>query len=430
MIRRALLLALGFTGVVATQTLAHDHAVSRGRLIFAYADRPAIGVLDLDSGDVTHRFDVPNANPRLVLEREGRYVFVLTGDEQGTVRVLDSGLRFESHGDHTDTEKGDVKLLDFAVNGSRPSHVTSAAGWVAVFFDGQRGDPTAPASLVRARAVAIDVASLSRAKPVSFVLQTPGPQHGLAVPLGAHVFALSAPNPAYARFEAKASSLPVGMIIRGAATTRPIAAFDGSMKGSASCPQLHGHAAIGEAHVFGCGGDDGSGVFIVQRVGRAWKAFQRAYPDNRRVSTLRAHERARYAVGNFGAVGNYRALIRIHTQSAAPLREADIFSIPADQPVCQFATVGERVVNLTTDGKLRIYRVAPEWGEIASFDAVAPFDCAFDAKEPKPSLAVLGDRVFVSDPKERRIREFDPKTLKQGLDLPIDGAPGHLATAD
>jgi hypothetical protein len=54
---------------------------------------------------------------------------------------------------------------------------------------------------------------------------------------------------------------------------------------------------------------------------------------------------------------------------------------------------------------------------------------AFDARQPRPWLAVLGERAFVSDPKERRIREFDLKTLKQGLDMPVDGAPGHLARA-
>jgi hypothetical protein len=430
MIRCVLLLACCIVCLLTTQAFAHDHAVLRGRLVFSYADRPAIGVFDLDSGDVTHRFDVPNPDPRMVLGSEGRYVYVLTGDSQGTVRILDVGLTFDSHGDHIDVEKGAVKLLDFAITGVRPSHVNSAPGWTVVFFDGRRGEQAEPSSSVSARAVAIDVASLARTKPVALELQTAGPQHGLAVPLGERIFAVSAPNPAYTRFEANSGSLPVGVILRAAGKSRPVMAFDGSTTGNPSCPQMHGHAAVGRTHVFGCGGERDAGILVLRKTGRSWKGAARAYPDSRRVSTLRAHDGARFAIGNYGTSGNYRALIRIALQSDATLREADVFAIPGDQGVCQFAVREDKVVNLTPDGKLRIYQFAPAWSELASFDAVAPFDCAFDAREPKPAIAVLGDRVFVSDPKQKRIREFDLKSLKQGLDLPIDGAPGHLAAAD
>ena len=429
MINRALLLA-SIICMWSAQAAAHEHAVLRGRLVFAYADRPAIGVLDLDSGDVTHRFDVPNPNPRLVLGREGRYVYVLTGDSQGTVRILDAGLTYDSHGDHVDVEKGAVKLLDFAVSGVRPSHVNSGTGWTVVFFDGRRGDQAEPSSSITARATAIDVTSLGRGKPVAFDLQTSGPQHGLAVPLGDRVFAVSTPNPAYARFEANIGSRPIGIIVRRADENRPLAAFDGSTKENPSCPQMHGHASVGQTHVFGCGGETDAGVLVLQRTGRAWKGSKRLYPDNRQTSTLRSHEGAPFAIGNYGASGSYQALIRIALQSNGPLRKDDVFAIPGNQSVCQFSVHREGVVNLTSDGKLRIYRFTPEWSERASFDAVAPFDCAYDAKEPKPTLAILGDRIFISDPKEKRIREYDLKTLKQGLDLMIDGTPGNLAAAD
>jgi hypothetical protein len=366
----------------------------------------------------------------MVLGHEGRYAYVLTGDAQGTVRILDAGLTFDSHGDHVDVEKGPVKLLDFAVSGMRASHVISASGWTVLFFDGRRGEQADPSSSILARATAIDVPSLARGKPRAIELQTSGPQHGLAAPLGDRLFAVSSPNPAYARFEANVGSLPTGIFLRSADKPKPIAVFDGSTKEAPSCPQMHGHAAVGRIHVFACGGEGGAGLLMLRKAGKAWKAAARSYPDNRRVSTLHAHEGARFAIGNYGTSGKYQALIRIPLQSDAPLGEADVFAVPNGQSVCQFATWEGHVVNLTPDGKLRVYRFAPSWSERTSFEAVAPFDCAFDAKEPKPSLAVLGDRAFVSDPTQKRIREFDLKTLKQGLDLPIDGMPGHLAAAD
>jgi hypothetical protein len=431
----AAILFTAFVGIpfAATDAVAHAEKISRGRLVFAYADRPAIGVLDLDTGDVTHRFEMPSPNPRLILSTEGRYVLIVTGDAAGTVRVLDTGVTSESHGDHIDIEKGEVKLLELAVTGTRPSHVVSANGWITVFYDGQRGEASTPSSAVPAKAVAVDVSSLTRTKPVVLQLDTPGPQHGLAFALGQRNFLVSSPNPAFARFEGGAGSLPPGISVRGDNGKKVIAAFDGSIPGQPSCSQLHGHAALDNAHLFGCAAAEGAstgGVFVLRRKSGKWLGSSRAYPDARRVSTLRTNDHARYVIGNFGNSGNYSSLIRIDPRSAGPLQHSDVFPIPGDQPVCQFAPIGERVVNLTADGTFRVYRVAPEWKEIASLEAVGAFNCAFDAKETRPSLAVLREQAFVSDPANKRIREFDLKTLKQGLDLPLDGVPGNLATSD
>lgn len=419
--------------LVAPAAFSHSDPVSRGRLVFAYSDRPSIGVLDLDSGEVTHRFEMPAVNPRLILSDEGRYVFIVTGDPHGTVRILDTGLIYESHGDHVDFDKGEVKLLQFAITGARPSHITSANGWVTVFYDGRRGETSTPSPAVSAKAVAIEIASLVHQRPMTIKLDTPGPQHGLAVALGQRNFLITSPNPAYARFEENAGSLPLGVSVLGGDGKRRIAAFDGSVKNQPSCPQLHGHAGLGKAHVFGCAAApdaSGGGVLVLRRQGSKWTATSRAYPDARRVSTLRADRNARYAIGNYGEVGKYDALIRIDARSAGALERSDVYQIPGDQPVCQFAASGERAVNLTPDGRLRVYRVMPDWTEIASFDAINAFDCAFDAKEARPALGILGARAFISDPAGKRIREFDLKTLKQSLDLPLDGAPGNLATFD
>ncbi len=109
---------------------------------------------------------------------------------------------------------------------------------------------------------------------------------------------------------------------------------------------------------------------------------------------------------------------------------ADILQVPGNQSACQFevSSDGKRVANLTPDGKLRVYEMAPVWKEVASFDAVPSFDCAFDAKEPQPNLAVIGGSAFISDPANKRIREYHLDTLKQGLDMPVDGSPATIAS--
>lgn len=56
--------AAGLAGcLLASAAFAHDHAPLRGRLVFADHEKPVIRILDLDSGEVTHSFDVPKANP-------------------------------------------------------------------------------------------------------------------------------------------------------------------------------------------------------------------------------------------------------------------------------------------------------------------------------------------------------------------------------
>lgn len=117
---------------------AHDHAVLRGRLVFADHDKPVLRILDLDSGETTHSFAVPLPNAGLATAADGRHVVVKTGDEAGTIRILDSGLVRESHGDHDDVEKLTPRLLDHVLTGDKPAHVVSEQGQIALFYDGDR----------------------------------------------------------------------------------------------------------------------------------------------------------------------------------------------------------------------------------------------------------------------------------------------------
>ncbi|CAM5765275.1 hypothetical protein [Bosea minatitlanensis] len=425
---------------LASAAAAHDHAPLRGRLVFADHEKPVVRILDLDSGEVTHSFDVPKANPGFAGVAGGRYVVVKTGDEAGTLRILDTGLIAESHGDHVDLDKATPKLLDFATRGDRPAHVISGQGQLALFYDGLR--PWEGKSEPKAVLIAID--SLARDKPDVTVWPSPAPQHGIAVPLGGRQWLMSVPNPAYARGDDRsASPRPNGFEIleqRGgpqkAAGWKQVARLDDPARADASCKLYHGYApARGGRHILGCAEGEDGGLFVLSRAGKGvavgWSARKLAYPDERRVSALKSREGGRHLVGNYGLKAPYDALLRIDPEARA-LTAADILPVPGGQAVCQFELNGNasRLANLTPDGKLRIYEVAPAWKELAAFDAVAPFDCAYGAKTPTPGLAVLGSSAFVSDPTNGRIREYHLDTLKQGLDMPVGGMPANLAASD
>ncbi|WP_332694974.1 hypothetical protein [Bosea sp. (in: a-proteobacteria)] len=420
-------LALGF-GAQAAQ--AHDHAVSRGRLVFADHEKPVVRVLDLDSGEVTHSFEMPKANPGFAGVTGGRYVVIKTGDEAGTLRILDTGLRYESHGDHVDIDKEEVRLLDFAVTGDRPAHVISGKGRLALFYDGKR--PWEGKS--EPKAVLVEIRSLDKKTPSLATWTSPAPQHGIAVPLGGKQWLISVPNEIYAKGEDRsASSRPDGFqILEQDKSWKTVASFNDPKRPDASCKLFHGYAEAKGQHVFGCAEGEGGGMLVLSRQGKGdWHARKLAYPDERRVSSLKAREGGRYIVGNYGAKGPYNALLRIDP-AAASLASGDILPVPDGQAACQFELGGDggRLANLTPDGKLRIYEVAPAWKELASFEAVPAFDCQYGAKTPTPSLAVIGGSAFVSDPLNGRIREYHLGTLKQGLDLPVEGKPANLAGSD
>lgn len=426
--------------LLAFVALAHDHTPLRGRLVFADHEKPVVRILDLDSGETTHSFDVPKANPGLAGVSGGRYVVVKTGDDAGTLRILDTGLIAESHGDHVDLDKAEPKLLDFATKGDRPAHVVSGQGQLALFYDGLR--PWEGKSEPKAVMIATD--SLARAKPEMTVWSSAAPQHGIAVPLGARQWLLSVPNPAYARGDDRSASprpggfeiLEQGKPSRTDGGWKRIASFDDPARPEASCKLFHGYApAPGARHVFGCAEGEGGGLLVLARASKGatagWSGRKLAYPDERRTSTLKSRAGARHLVGNYGLKAPYDALLRIDPEAKA-LAAADVLPVPGGQAVCQFELSGNgnRLANLTPDGRLRVYEVAPAWKEIATFDAVPAFDCAYGAKTPTPSLAVIGNSAFVSDPSGGRIREYHLDTLKQGLDMPVGGMPANLAGSD
>ncbi|WP_293810625.1 hypothetical protein [uncultured Bosea sp.] len=427
--------AAGLAGCLfASAALAHDHVPLRGRLVFADHEKPVVRILDLDSGEVTHSFDVPKANPGFAGVSGGRYVVVKTGDEAGTLRILDTGLIAESHGDHVDLDKAPPKLLDFSVKGDRPAHVLSGHGQLALFYDGLR--PWEGKSEPKAVLIAID--SLAKDKPAVTVWPSPAPQHGVAVPLGSRQWLMSIPNPAYAKGDDRsASPRPNGFeILAEGKGWKRIVLFDDAGKPEASCKLFHGSAeARGGRHVFGCAEGEGGGLLVLSKAGQGaatgWSGRKLSYPDERRVSALKSREGGRHLVGNYGLKAPYDALLRIDPEAKA-LTAEDVLGVPGGQAACQFELGGNgnRLANLTPDGKLRIYEIAPAWKELAAFDAVPAFDCAYGAKTPTPSLAVIGGSAFVSDPTNGRIREFHLDTLKQGLDMPVSGMPANLAGSD
>lgn len=409
--------------LLATTGFAHE--VPKGRLFFTDNDAPVLRVLDLDEGRVTHELPMPKASARLVSLSGGEYLAASVGDEAGTVLFVDTGLAFEEHGDHRDIEKSEPKLLPLKLTGTKPGHVVEGHGRVAVFYDGSR-EPR-----VDAVVHLVDLAALEEATAPQGRWQSPGPQHGIAVPFREGRLLVTTPNPPYVAGEKEASSLPIGFRLLDAQGA-VLAELDRPDDPDRRCRGYHGHAAKGELHLFGCFMkaegqwlSDG-GLLLVRETEAGLESRKIAYPDDRRVSTL-ARGGGRWFVGNYGKPGEYRAFLRIDPEGAAPT-EADVMPVAGGQIVCQFALSGDRLVNLTPDGTLRLYDIA-SWKELASRSVVGAFDCTWNAAM-RPELAVSGDRIYLSDPAAGAIHEFSTNDLAELRRFAVGGRPTRMAARD
>lgn len=404
---------------------ASAHEAAKGRLFFTDNDAPVLRALDLDEGRVTHELAMPKASARLVALSGGEYLAVSVGDPAGTVLFVDTGLAFEEHGDHRDVAKSEPRLLALKLEGTKPGHVVEGHGKVAVFYDGAR-EPR-----VDAVVHLVDLATLAEATAAERRWQSPGPQHGIAVPFRDGRLLVTTPNPPYVAGEKEASSLPIGFRLldaRGAV----LAELDRADDPDRRCRGYHGHAARGAVHLFGCfmkaEGEwlsDG-GLLLVRETEAGLESRKIPYPDDRRASTI-ASGGGRWFVGNYGKPGEYRAFLRIDPEGPAPT-PADVMPVADGRIVCQFAVSGDRLVNLTPDGTLRLYDIA-SWKELASRPVVGAFDCAWNAAM-RPELAVSGDRIYLSDPAAGAIHEFSSNDLAALRRFAVGGRPTRMAAGD
>jgi len=413
------------TALVLVAGTAIAHEVPKGRLFFTDNDAPVLRVLDLDEGRVTHEFAMPKASARLVALSGGEYLAASVGDEAGTVLFFDTGLAFEEHGDHRDVAKSEPRLLELRLSGVKPGHIVEGHGRVAVFYDGGR-EPR-----VDAVVHLVDLVGLAEAKAPVGRWDSPGPQHGIAVPLRGGRLLVSTPNPAYVAGEKDASSLPIGFRLldaRGAV----LAELDRADDPDRRCLGYHGHAARGELHLFGCFMDEpghplaDGGILLVRDGEKGIESRKIPYPDGRRVSTFR-YGGGRWFVGNYGKPGDYRAFLRVDPERPTP-GLSDVLEVPGGRIVCQFALAADRLVNLTPDGTLRLWDVEG-WKELAARSVVADFDCAWNAAM-RPELALAGDRVYVSDPGRGAIHEFSANDLSPLRRLEVGGRPTRMAGVD
>lgn len=374
-------------GIVAAPSFAQEKTAWR-LFVSDHAD-PVVHAIDADTGKVIDRFQVKQP-ASLYRTASGRAVFAVQG-KGDVVSVLASGISFGDHGDHGDIEVEAPRLLEIEITGKKPSHFVEHDGDIALFFDGD--------GKVRIVREADVLAGKTEIREVA----TAAPHHGVAVALGDHTL-VSEPN------KEQPDELPVGIRVLDRAGT--------SVGDLHQCPALHGEASSGNLLAVACA----TGLLVAETGGETPDIRFLEYGDNLpegKSTTLVGGRGLQYFLGNFGP----SAVVLVDPTAQDVFRLIDLptrrVHFAVDPIRAKFAYV------FTEDGQL--HRIDVIDGKLdKSLRLTEPYSMDGHWSDPRPRIAVAGDRIVVSDPLKGVLHTVDAGTFTRGNDIPLEGKPFNL----
>lgn len=325
--------------------------------------------LDADTLEVVGTVDLPGflrVNPA----GDGRTVFVSTAEG---FRVLDAGTWSEPHGDHSHSYIRPPRLTDTVYEGAEPGHVVSHEGSTVLFSDGD------------GRIQTLATADLRDGEyPDAETREADTPHHGVAV------------------------ALQGGRMV---VTTGDEESRDGAkvidtegneVAATSECPGVHGEAAAAGGRIaLGC--EDG----IVVWDGTGFTKIDSPDPYGR-IGNQSGSDASEVVLGDYkvdkDAELERPERISLTDTESGTMRLVDLGTSYSFRSLGR-GPDGEALV-LGTDGKLHV--LDPETGEETS--AISVLDEWREPSEwqdPRPTLFVLGDSVYVSDPEHKSLHRVD-----------------------
>jgi zinc transport system substrate-binding protein len=324
----------------------------------------------------------------------GAAVFAVQG-AAGVVTAISTGVSFDDHGDHGDIEVNAPKLTGAEVTGEKPSHFVEHDGEFAAFFDGEGvarifGENDALQGKLEIREVKADA-----------------PHHGVVIPFRDHDI-VSVPN------AKDPSESPIAAKIVGA---------DGAQIGEiVECVGLHGEATSGNlAIIGGCE----KGILVIRSDNGSPRieplAFAEGMPEGR-VSTALGGRGMQYFLGNYGP--DKVSLIDPTAGKDAfrlidlPMRRVH-FAVDQVRPKLAYV--------FTEDGQLHQIDVVK--GAITSSLALTePYSMDGHWSDPRPRVAVAGDKIVVTDPLKGKLHLVDAASFAKAGEIAVEGMPYNIVS--
>lgn len=385
-----------FTSVAATLALIMTTSVALSeekeawRLFVSDHAAPTVTAVDSIGGSIIETFPVKGP-ATLYRSASGRTVFAVQGSANA-VTAISSGIAFDDHGGHGDIAIEQPALTGAEVAGDAPSHFVEHDGQFAAFFDGE--------GIARV----FSEGDALKGKLAPREVKADAPHHGVVIPFHDQDI-VSAPN------SEDASKPPVGVKVVDAG---------GKQVGETiECVGLHGEATSGNLVALGgCA----NGILIVSPGDDAPAikplAFAAGMPEGR-VSTLLGGKGLQYFLGSYGP----DKIALIDPTEAESFRLIDLpmrrvhFAVDPIRP--RFAYV------FTEDGQLHQIDVVK--GAItASLALTAPYSMDGHWSDPRPRIAVAGERIVVTDPLQGKLHLVDAASFAKAGEIAVNGKPFNI----
>lgn len=392
---------------------------SMGRLAVMSFESDTISVLNIDDGNLLDNYSMQFAGIRMAASADSRYA-VLSARDFDSIEFLDGGLWREDHIDHLHDSKQAPSMSDFALSGSRPTHMSAYNGKLAVFYDGD-SESGIPASV---HVVSDNDIASETTSPVSLAYSVN--MHGVAKPRGEYVLASIRRDDVESTSNTKILPDQVGVYHNHNSELELEQVLD------VTCPDLHGSAQNNEFVVFGCGdgvlvAHEQNDLFEAQKIGNI------AALDGVRIGTLYGHKHSAAFVGiaRSRATG-MTSLLTINPQHSE-MEVLDWQPLDGATPESySFTYDGKHFVILDNQGYLTLLAVENQDGhthlvyegrlDITELDvATMPEGTSFALTVSKND-----NHVYVSDPMAQHILQVNIETLSIEGDMEVDFVPASM----
>ncbi|QJR81083.1 5-methyltetrahydrofolate--homocysteine methyltransferase [Alteromonas pelagimontana] len=400
----------------------HDDGLidSLGRLAVTSAESNEAVIYDLDDNSLLDTFPLTHESSAVSSSAGYRYA-VFTTRTQDHVGFIDGGLWREDHVDHLhDYEQAPV-MSDYALSGSRPTHVVTHDGKMAVFYDGDaEAGTTASVQVVNDTDISSETADLPTL-PYNINM------HGVAEPRGEHLLATIRRDDALNTSANKVLPDQIGVFHwhDGEYEQEQVLEVD--------CPDLHGAAQNVDYNAFGCS----DGIMVAHQHDTEYHAVKIPNVESLgglRVGSIFAHEDSDSFFGvasqhsggaailvNINPVENDMEMVDWEPATDA---QAISYSYSAD---------GDHFLILDNQGFLTVLTPHDHDGHSHwEFDKrinISEEDVATMPEGQSFSMAISysSNIVYVADPIAQHVLAIDLESSETVSDIPLDFAPAGIA---
>lgn len=393
---------------------------SFGRLAVLAGDSNEASFFDLDDNALLDTFVLNDDSNTLSASPDFRYA-VIANRTQDYLGFIDGGMWREDHGAHLhDYEQSPVFSSYELTSGSRPTHLITHDGQLAIFYDGD-ADSGASASVE-----VLTDNDITNATATLTGINYDINMHGVAEPRGEHLLSTIRRDDASSTSNAKVLPDQVGVYHLHDGN------YELEQTLEVTCPDLHGAAQNHDYVVFGCG----DGVLIAHQQGDAYEAEKIANivaVGDLRIGSIYGHEDSESFIGIASGHGGGEAVIVTIKPATAEMEEVEWQLADGASAVSySFSAHGEHFLILDSLGFLNVFSAHDHDGEmhweLAGQVDITQADVTTMPEGMSFSMTVAqnGQFAYIADPIAQHILQVHLEDLEVEGELELTFPPASI----